>query len=275
MSRPVVIFTDLDETLLERYTYSFEKAEPALRIIRQYDIPLVICSSKTKAEIEVYRKKLVIQHHPFIAENGGGIFSPKGYFEFISGYAPDDEDGYEVITLGTPYHRLRHVVQELRAEGFGIRGFGDMSKDEISSLTGLSPEESAMSKQRHFDEPFIFSGDTIALRKEVRARELNITEGRLFHLLGANDKGKAVDILKELYLAEHPDTAFIALGDSPTDAPMLRRADYQVLVKKDDGSYDARVEGPGIIKADGIGPEGWNSAVLKILDELGNGSKSV
>jgi mannosyl-3-phosphoglycerate phosphatase len=268
VAKPAVIFTDLDETLLERYTYSFEKAEPALSIIRRLDIPLVICSSKTRAEIEVYRKMLGIQRHPFISENGGGIFIPKGYFRDISGYSPAEDNGYEVITLGTSYHRLRDVVQELRAEGFGIRGFGDMSQEEISSLTGLNPEEAAMAKERHFDEAFVFNGDAVALRREAKAFGLNITEGRLFHITGANDKGKAVDILKELYLAECPDSVFIALGDSPTDASMLKRADYPVLVQKDDGSFDPRVNTPGIIRAEGIGPKGWNAAVLKILEDL-------
>jgi mannosyl-3-phosphoglycerate phosphatase family protein len=269
MGRPIVIITDLDETLLERMTYSFEKAEPALRVIRNLNIPLVICSSKTKAEIEVYREKLGIRNHPFISENGGGIFVPHGYFEHISGYSLTKEDGYEVITLGAPYRRLRRVVEELRSRGFGVTGFGDMEPEEISFLTGLSPDESRMAKERHFDEPFIFNGDTDALRKEVQARALNVTEGRLFHLIGPSDKGKAVDIVKDLYLSERPDTAFIALGDSPTDASMLGRVDYPVLVQKDDGSYDPRVNSPGIIRAKGIGPEGWNEAVLKLLGELG------
>ncbi len=54
----LVIFTDLDGTLLDRDTYSFEPALPALRLIRQKDIPLVLSSSKTRAEIEFYRERI-------------------------------------------------------------------------------------------------------------------------------------------------------------------------------------------------------------------------
>jgi len=69
----IIVFTDLDGTLLHPRTYSFEAAMPALKLIKEKDIPLILCSSKTRAEIEVYRKKLDNQH-PFVSENGGGIF---------------------------------------------------------------------------------------------------------------------------------------------------------------------------------------------------------
>jgi mannosyl-3-phosphoglycerate phosphatase len=69
----VLIFTDLDGTLLDS-SYSFNDALPALDLIRERAIPLIICSSKTRAEIEHYRKRLD-NRHPFISENGGGFLS--------------------------------------------------------------------------------------------------------------------------------------------------------------------------------------------------------
>jgi mannosyl-3-phosphoglycerate phosphatase len=265
--KKIVVFTDLDETLLERKTYSFEKALPALALLKERDIPLVICSSKTRAEIDVYRGKLE-NRHPFISENGGGIFIPESYFEDLHGFAAHETDGYDLIALGTPYSSLRKSLVELRSEGFKLRGFGDMSPEEIAGLTRLSVEEAALAKQRHFDETFVFAGDMGELRAAVRKKGLNIAEGQLFHLMGRNDKGKAVEILKELYIRKFGDTAFVALGDSPTDEPMLGSADYSVLVQKDDGTYDKRVSAPNLIKAEGPGPEGWNRAVTDLINKI-------
>jgi mannosyl-3-phosphoglycerate phosphatase len=76
----VIIFTDLDGTLLDYDTYSFEKALPALQLLRERDIPLIISSSKTAKEVVFYREQLE-NDHPFISENGGGIFIPKDYFK--------------------------------------------------------------------------------------------------------------------------------------------------------------------------------------------------
>jgi mannosyl-3-phosphoglycerate phosphatase len=266
MRKPVV-FTDLDETLLERANYSFDKASIALSLLREKNIPLVICSSKTRAEIERYRKGLR-NSHPFISENGGGIFVPDGYFKDMRGQEASAENGYLAITMGTVYARLREALKGLREEGFDVKGFGDMSTAEVSEVTGLSEEEAALARQRQYDEAFVFRGDTAALRMAAGKRGLRLAEGRLLHLTGDNDKGKAVEILKSLYTANYGETVFIALGDSPADIPMLEKADYPVLVKKENGNYDARVKVPNLIRAGGIGPEGWNSAVVELIGKL-------
>ena len=81
----IVVFTDLDGTLLDRTTYSYASAVPALESLRQKKIPIVFCSAKTSAEQEAYRKELGIGD-PFIVENGGAIFIPYGYFPFEFDY---------------------------------------------------------------------------------------------------------------------------------------------------------------------------------------------
>ncbi|HLF86164.1 MAG TPA: HAD hydrolase family protein, partial [Nitrospiria bacterium] len=88
--------TDLDGTLLHPKTYSFDAARPALTLIKERRIPLILCSSKTRGEIELYRKWLGNQH-PFISENGGGIFIPRGYFE--STIKGEIRDNYIIINL--------------------------------------------------------------------------------------------------------------------------------------------------------------------------------
>ncbi|RMG01121.1 MAG: mannosyl-3-phosphoglycerate phosphatase, partial [Nitrospirae bacterium] len=98
----VIIFTDLDGTLLRADDYSFSEAKEALSLIKRRGIPLVIVSSKTRAEIEVYREKLG-NTHPFVSENGGGVFIPLGYFENTDGEMVDQ---YRLIRLGRRYEEL-------------------------------------------------------------------------------------------------------------------------------------------------------------------------
>ena len=47
-----IVISDLDGTLLHAQTYSFDAAQPALQRLRKERIPLVLCSSKTRAEVE-------------------------------------------------------------------------------------------------------------------------------------------------------------------------------------------------------------------------------
>ena len=56
--RAMVVFTDLDGTLLDKKTYSFEAAREALTELRARNIPLIVVSSKTRAEIEPIRLEL-------------------------------------------------------------------------------------------------------------------------------------------------------------------------------------------------------------------------
>ncbi len=268
--KQTIIFTDLDGTLLDHMTYSFEKALPALQRIKEKNIPLIICSSKTRSEIEYYRKKLS-NDHPFISENGGGIFIPKDYFKFgvmSSEFGVEKEDQYLVIRLGAKYTDLRKAIDELRAEGFEVKGFGDMTVEELSELANMSINEAVMAKERDFDEPFIFEGRETELQRLFRAitqKGYNYTQGRFYHILGNSDKGKAVSILTEQYKRKFNEITTIAIGDSPNDIPMLKEVDFPVVVMKPDGSYDQRINIPNIIKAKGIGPDGWNNDILKLI----------
>ncbi len=274
--RTIIVFTDLDGTLLDE-SYSFAAAQPALRKMAEQAIPLVLCSSKTRKEIEHYRNKLG-NSHPFISENGGGIFIPEGYFPdetVLEGFSPIVEKDYRVIRLGTPYDVLRKVFGELQEEGFHITGFGDLSTNELMEQTGLSREEALLCKERDFDEPFLFNGsegEKEALFRAIRAKGLSTTQGVFFHLLGNNDKGTAVKILSEIFRAQCGSIRTIAIGDSPNDRAMLENVEFPVAVQRPDGRHHPSLAQPNFFKAEGIGPYGWNSAILDLLKRLNEAS---
>ncbi|HKQ32701.1 MAG TPA: HAD hydrolase family protein, partial [Thermodesulfobacteriota bacterium] len=108
MQRRFVVYTDLDGTLLDHHTYSFDKAVPALRLLESEGVPLIINSSKTRPEIERYRS-LLGNTHPFVTENGGGIFIPENYFS-RSPVCDKRSDGYCIVELGAPREELKAVL---------------------------------------------------------------------------------------------------------------------------------------------------------------------
>jgi mannosyl-3-phosphoglycerate phosphatase len=272
-SPKLLIFTDLDGTLLDS-NYSFKQALPALKLVHEKGISLIICSSKTRLEIEKCRKKLK-NVHPFISENGGGIFIPKSQ-EFMiqkTDVNVKEEEKYNLISLGADYAELRIALKGLKYEGLDVKGFGDMSIREVAELTGLKMVDARMAKQRDFDEPFIFRGDVSSVRKlkrRIKARGYNLTRGEFYHIMGESDKGRGVDLLVKMYKKQYGNIISAGLGDSPNDIEMLLKTDHPVVVKKRDGKYDAGIirKVKGCIKADGIGPEGWNSAVIELIDLL-------
>jgi mannosyl-3-phosphoglycerate phosphatase len=259
-----VLFTDLDGTLLDARTYSFDKAMPALDAVRERRIPLIFVSSKTRAEIEVYRKRLD-NGHPFISENGGGIYLPAGYFPFHG--SDDRRDGYEIISLGSPYGEIRKRFAQMRERlGIAVRGFGDMSAEEVAALTGLTIEDARLAKQRDYEEPFVFPDKPEdRFLREIEGEGLRWTQGRFFHFMGDHHKGRAVNILRRLYEQRDGAVRSVGIGDSLNDLPFLLGVDLPVLVKKENGRYDARIDIPGLVRSNGVGPAGWNEIVMELL----------
>lgn len=270
-----VIFTDLDGTLLDPVSYSWEAARPALDRIRRKAIPLIICSSKTRGEIEHIRNQMD-NPDPFISENGGAIFIPESYFPFS---LPFDQKiaGYRVIELGTPYKRLREALKIIAEKaGVVLKGYGDMPPEEIAAQTGLSIEDARLAKQREYDEPFTLTASPKERQRAIQWIEqmgLHWTRGsRYDHLMGGNDKGKAVKRLIALFEQKCGKVTTVGLGDSPNDLPMLAAVNYPVLVQKSDGSYDEDVDLPNLEQTSGIGPVGWNAAILELLKTKGERS---
>jgi len=265
MQRAVII-TDLDGTLLDPVTYSFEEALPALDMIRKLGVPLVFCSSKTRAELEVYRKRLR-NAHPFISENGGGIFIPPGYFS--KPVAATEIAGYQVITLGEPYADIRRRFARLREQmQANVRGFADMSIEEMRGLTGLTQEEAVLAQQRDFEEPFVFEGaEDQRFLQAIEAAGLCWTQGRMFHIMGRHDKGRAASMLLDIYRQQYGSVVSMGLGDGLNDLPLLEAVDRPVLVRHEDGSFDARIVVAGLVKTKAPGPAGWNEAVQRWLSD--------
>ena len=271
-----IIFTDLDGTLLDEH-YSFQPAHVALDLIQKNKIPLIIVSSKTRAEIEHYRR-LFDNHDPFVSENGGGVFIPDHYFETklkYANYYQTSEAHYNVIKLGARYAYLRKTIKNMQKKGFPIKGFGDMSAEEVAQATGLTLDQAEMAKQRDFDEPFFYTGrktEIESLFHSIRAKGFNVTKGRIYHLLGKSNKGKAISILIDLFNQKYGAISSVGIGDSPNDKEMLDTVDIPVIVQKPDGTYDDSIAVPKLIKAKGIGPSGWNNAMISLISKLLNSS---
>jgi mannosyl-3-phosphoglycerate phosphatase len=272
MAERLVLFTDLDGALLDVHTYSWQGAEEALEEIERRKIPLVFCTSKTRAEVEYLRAKMG-NRDPFITENGGGIFIPYGYFNqpMTGAERAGHNHGF---ALGRPYAEIVEALEEISAEsGTSVAGFHSMNAREIAANTGLSVEMAQLAAKREFDEPFFFAASTPASEQKfleiARLRGLGVARGdRFWHLFSGSDKGQAVRKLADIFRKSmHGRIRVAAIGSSANDLPMLAAANIAVLLPSSSGQYDASLlkRIPSVRLAQLAGPAGWNAEAMRIL----------
>ncbi|MBI2531189.1 MAG: HAD-IIB family hydrolase [Deltaproteobacteria bacterium] len=267
----LIIITDLDGTLLDTRDYSCEACLPVIRRLKSRNIPLILCSSKTRAEIIPLWRDLSL-FAPFIAENGALICFPPHYFPGAIWGVTHERD-FDVLELGTPITRLRRVLdQAARACHVTIASFGTMDVTEISGLTGLTLEQAALSKEREYDEPFLLTeGDHGQFLKLLRDKGFKIARGEwFFHITGNHNKGTAVELLLDLYRQIDSMIISVGLGNSTNDLEFLSQVDRPFLVRNVDGSYNPEVTRKisAIQCTQEVGPDGWREAVEKILKEM-------
>jgi mannosyl-3-phosphoglycerate phosphatase len=268
----IVLFTDLDGTLLDECTYSPAPALESLQRIRALRLPLVFCTSKTRAEVEHWRSALS-NTHPFITENGGALFVPHGYFPADFG-AQLHRDAYEVFEFGSPYSNLVDALRKASQEaGCRVRGFHDMTAEEVSSRYGLSPEQSLLAKTREYDEPFeILDPPGNALFTAIVARGQHWTRGgRLYHITGHGGKARSVTFLAGCYRRMFGDIITVGLGDGMNDLDFLSCVDVPVIIRSR-AALEMLSALPRARVTAFPGPKGWNQAVLEVLEEHARGT---
>ncbi|HEY0212018.1 MAG TPA: HAD-IIB family hydrolase [Paenirhodobacter sp.] len=244
----LLIFTDLDGTLLDHQTYDFSPAVPMLERLARLRVPVVLASSKTAAEIAIWQNRLGLTRWPAIVENGAAVF--EGVIE----------DG--------PY---RALCAAIAATGAPFRGFSTMSVDEVCALTGLSEPDAILARQRGYSEPGIWQGPEPALTaflSQLQAQGIAARRGGRFLTLSYG--GTKAGQMQTLMTRFHPDVT-IALGDAPNDAEMIAAADRGIIIRNEHGPGLPPLPGEAtgrILRTQASGPAGWHEGLEHILATL-------
>ncbi|MFE4104993.1 HAD-IIB family hydrolase [Almyronema epifaneia] len=271
-SPPLLIFTDLDGTLLDAETYSYAAAQPLLEQLKAAHVPVIPVTSKTRAEVETFIQQLSLQT-PFITENGSGVFIPVDYPAFERPEAAELVGNYWVLALGCTYVMARAGLKAVaQSVGRPLKGFGDLAVDQIQTLTGLAFEDAKEAKAREFTEPFLTPKNIAAADLEAAAADMGfrlVVGDRFSHLIGSEaGKGAAALELKALYQAasDRPLTT-IGLGNSPNDIDLLENVDIAIVIPAATGPHP-KLSDRGWQIAPQPGPAGWAIAVEKAWQQL-------
>lgn len=251
--RGLVIFTDLDGTLLDHESYDFAPARPMLARLAMAGVPVVLASSKTAAEIALWQERMGLTGWPAIVENGAGISA-----------GTDDPDAGEQPT----YPRLCRAIAAARVP---FRGFATMTDADLAALTGLPLGEARLARQRAWSEPGLWQGDAAGLAAflaKMAAEGITARRGGRFLTLSYGGTKAA----RMAELAERLNARLtVALGDAPNDAEMIAAASRGIVVRNDHGPGLPPLPGEStgrILRSRTAGPTGWAEALDTLLSGI-------
>ncbi|XPF92795.1 HAD-IIB family hydrolase [Colwellia sp. RE-S-Sl-9] len=272
MNKPVIIFSDLDGTLLDHFTYESTPALPVIKQLNAANIPIVLTTSKTLAEVLKIQADLNIKA-PLIIENGAAIFIPKNTFR-IQPKNTLSMGQYWVKSFCLPRQHWLEIIKDAPAKFKGLyQGFSTLTTEELAELTGLSIANTDLAKNRQYGEPIHWRGDEESKQDFIKYLEKSgatiLFGGRFFHVSGNSDKGQALTWLTEHYQKNIGDDTIstIALGDGKNDIAMLEAASIAVQIRSPVHEFPALNKTENVIQTQEYGPAGWAEAIQHLLPE--------
>jgi mannosyl-3-phosphoglycerate phosphatase len=260
---PAIVFADLDSAPPAHLFSRGDRLATLLEALAVRRITFVLCSRRTRAEVETIRQELGV-FHPFVCENGAAAFVPERYF----GSELENTrkvGGYQAIEFGSPYEQVVETVRRVADRlNLRVQGFHDMSVEQVSREQGLSLLEARLAKLREYSEPFrLLSANPVAeyrLLKALSAAGLTcVTLGPFHHAGTVTGAGGAAAVLTTLYRLAFGSIVTAVVGDGQPAADIEPHVDVRLetpaggpvdwleaIVQEIDNIRDARLSGPAV-----------------------------
>lgn len=254
-----IVFSDLDGCLLN-HDYTYQEALPALQRLAELEVPLVLASSKTEAEMLPIAEEVGTQY-PLICENGG-VISWRGF--------GDRSESRTIV--GTPRQQILEHLSQLK-EQYRFRSFATLGIPGICEVTGQHPEQAGRAAERQTNEPLQWEDDEAKLdefRQQIESHNLSLTRGgRFWHVAGHVNKGDGLQTVLNEFADQSGQKPFsLAIGDSPIDLPMLELVDLAIVIPGFDREIKIQPQNTNVYYATEPGSTGWNTSLLKWMDQF-------
>lgn len=268
------VSTDLDGTLLDHHTYSFEAAIPALNFCLRESIPVILNTSKTAYEAMALANEIDLDA-PLIVENGSALVNLRPHdIQSTSHCSHERQDASTTRVFGAKRENILSFLAKVRDEdGFKFEGFNDWSVKEIAQKTGLSLAAAELAAAKEYSEPFVWQDSPERFdrfKKQAQEAGFSVLKGgRFYHLQGKTDKAKPLrwirQNLEQIFPKLSPMAQLICLGDNHNDIAMLEYGDRPVLIRSPKSDFPSIDTDRRVIYTRGEGPVGWHEAMQSIL----------
>jgi len=254
------VVSDVDGTLMD-HSYDLTPAKETIKTLQKLSIPVILCTSKTAAEVKVIRKELNLTD-PYIVENGAAIYGES--LKKVNGK----------IILGEKYETLEEILSFISNDiGYKLIPLNNLTDEEATNLTGLKGNSLTLMRDRHWSMPFLNPPIFLEERINICCKKLKVDifkGNRMSHLLSINsNKGKAINALKKY--SNIQDIKIIGLGDSPNDLPLLLNSDFRIVIPGSEGpnlNLLNQLKDFEFTLASKPNGYGWKNEINKLINKL-------
>lgn len=264
----ILLFTDIDGTLIDHHTYSTFYAKKALNRLEGCNIPVIFCSSKTTDEQLYLQHKLGIQF-PFIVENGSAIIFPKNYMPSQTQLLPMISDSHcQLVLAKNTLSDMRAILGKLqKLPNRSISSYANCTEREIAKFTALGSKAVKRAKNRQFTETLFLENLQVEDWRTLEEAGFYVSKGGRFKTIQDKQTGKGIAVNRLVSFFEeewNEEIMTIGVGDSPNDISFLRVVHKPYLVQKHDGLWTDIAEIDGLTKINAVGAKGF----LQMIDKI-------
>ncbi len=258
----VLIFTDLDGSLLHRDTFKFDEIKDYLKQIISKGIFIIPNTSKTDKEILEFNNELGI-NIPYISENGSSI----------NGLNLLNKELPQQLILSRDKETLFNIFKKTVSLNLQnkCKWLSEMNVKNQSLILGLEYQKLKNALDRKYTLPFLFDGnknEKKELAKMIKSEGLLLQEGgRVIHLTDRVNKAKALQIFVRFFKKNNKNVKTIAVGDNYNDLDMLKISDFPCLVFNDKFTLD-EISINNLITTNKPSPEGWADVIKMALVKI-------
>ena len=258
----ILIFTDLDGSILDRDTFKFDQIKQYMKKLLNSGVIIIPNSSKTESEIIEFNQELG-ENLAYISENGSVING----LNILNSNFPNK------IILSREKEELIDIFKNKVPENLQrkCKFISNLNKKDQISIFGLNENKLKNALKRKYTEPFLFEGNKIEkkdLLKILKKKSLTMQEGgRVINLCDNVNKVKSMNKILRIYKKIESYIKVIAVGDNYNDLDMLKNSDLPCLVFNDQFKED-QINIDNLIISNMPSPEGWADVVKKALVKL-------
>ena len=261
--KQIIIFTDMDGSLLDKHTFKIDNIENYFRQLLKKGILIIPNSSKTEAELTDFNNQFNL-NLSFISENGSSIHG----LNFINKNLPNK------ILLSRSIEEIYRIYNENISKYLKqkITPILELEQDEQIKIFGLSLDKLRLAKERVHSIPIQFNGNEIEKNDLIQnLNEIGLTiqsGGRIMNICDNVNKSKAMSKTIELIKNEiNIEIITIGVGDNQNDIEMLKNCDYACLVKND--KFDSTlINIDNLIKSTEPSPNGWADVIKTAIQKI-------